>query len=509
MSRAVGPHFFGPEDSQFFHSFNVNKRSLTLDLMSAESAMIGLQLNLSKCEVWWPSRSEAWDIFPAAVRRIDTDGVEFLGAGIGSSDFINSITVRRVEKASTLHDLIPEMDDPQCEMSLLRNCAGVCKVTHALWTSPPCAISAATASFDNSLRGCLEKVSQTSIGDSSWSQASLPISDGGLGLRSASSSAAAAFVASCAVSVPHVRRLLSNEHITLPGMAEAIGTLKTQGCANVEDIIAEGQVPSLQRRLTNPITAKQRQDLLDSSAIRDKARLKSLAADHAGAWLLAVPMPMMGLAIPAREFRVLLRHTLGLQIYSAPRTCPACNSARLDVWGSHSVICGSGGDRISRHNSVRDALYHIAEAAAFSPILEIGHIIPGSQRRPGDITIPDWSGGLPAAIDVTVTSPLQQNTILGAATECGVAARLRQQAKDDAALGLCEAAGVSFLPVAVETFGAWGDVARATIASVARRWADRRGEDRGRAKNWIFQKLSVALQRGNASMLLSRSPVMD
>jgi succinate---hydroxymethylglutarate CoA-transferase len=40
MSRAVGPHFFGPEDSQFFHSFNVNKRSLTLDLMSADGRAV-------------------------------------------------------------------------------------------------------------------------------------------------------------------------------------------------------------------------------------------------------------------------------------------------------------------------------------------------------------------------------------------------------------------------------------------------------------------------------------
>ena len=32
MARAVGPYFFGPEDSQFFHSFNINKKSLTLDL---------------------------------------------------------------------------------------------------------------------------------------------------------------------------------------------------------------------------------------------------------------------------------------------------------------------------------------------------------------------------------------------------------------------------------------------------------------------------------------------
>ncbi|MHA1569837.1 MAG: CaiB/BaiF CoA transferase family protein, partial [Alphaproteobacteria bacterium] len=32
MSRAVGPHFFTPEDSEFFHAYNRNKKSLTLDL---------------------------------------------------------------------------------------------------------------------------------------------------------------------------------------------------------------------------------------------------------------------------------------------------------------------------------------------------------------------------------------------------------------------------------------------------------------------------------------------
>ena len=32
MARGVGPHFFGPRDSHFFHAFNRNKRSITLDL---------------------------------------------------------------------------------------------------------------------------------------------------------------------------------------------------------------------------------------------------------------------------------------------------------------------------------------------------------------------------------------------------------------------------------------------------------------------------------------------
>lgn len=40
MSRAVGPHFFAPGDSQFFHSFNRNKKSLTLDLGREEGQAV-------------------------------------------------------------------------------------------------------------------------------------------------------------------------------------------------------------------------------------------------------------------------------------------------------------------------------------------------------------------------------------------------------------------------------------------------------------------------------------
>jgi len=40
MSRAVGPHFFAPGDSEFFHSFNRNKKSLTLDLSRPEGQRV-------------------------------------------------------------------------------------------------------------------------------------------------------------------------------------------------------------------------------------------------------------------------------------------------------------------------------------------------------------------------------------------------------------------------------------------------------------------------------------
>ena len=40
MSRAVGPHFFAPGDSEFFHSFNRNKKSVTLDLTRPEGQAV-------------------------------------------------------------------------------------------------------------------------------------------------------------------------------------------------------------------------------------------------------------------------------------------------------------------------------------------------------------------------------------------------------------------------------------------------------------------------------------
>lgn len=44
VGRGVGPHFFGPGDSQFFQTFNRNKRSIGLDLKKPEGKRIFLDL---------------------------------------------------------------------------------------------------------------------------------------------------------------------------------------------------------------------------------------------------------------------------------------------------------------------------------------------------------------------------------------------------------------------------------------------------------------------------------
>ena len=45
-----------------------------LELIASHGPALGLHLNLSKNEIWWPSRQENIDIFPPDVKRINTRG---------------------------------------------------------------------------------------------------------------------------------------------------------------------------------------------------------------------------------------------------------------------------------------------------------------------------------------------------------------------------------------------------------------------------------------------------
>ena len=188
---------------------------------------------------------------------------------------------------------------------------------------------------------------------------------------------------------------------------------------------------------------------------------------------------------------------LGLPLYSISRTCPACNKVLLDIYGDHSLICGSGSERTNRHKCVRDTLYHIMNSAGLSPSLETANLIPDTIRRPADVSVNNWSLGKSAAIDVSITSPLQNTTILSATIEAGFAAGEREKSKDENIFNNCHDAGIIFLPFVVETLGTWGQTAKDIM------------ENNYKSLNWIYQKLSVAIHRGNANMIISRSPIVE
>ena len=84
------------------------------------------------------------------------------------------------------------------------------------------------------------------------------------------------------------------------------------------------------------------------------------------------------------------------------------------------------------------------------------------------------------------------------------AINMRKAAKNRAHLENCRAQGISFKPLVVETFGGWDADAVKTLKKLGRHSARRRGKNDAIEIKQFFQRISVALQRGNASLLIDR-----
>ena len=227
---------------------------------------------------------------------------------------------------------------------------------------------------------------------------------------------------------------------------------------------------------------------------REEARLLSLKLPHAGDWLNLVPSPALGLHLRPLEFTAVAKYRLGMNIYSKAGKCPAC-PAMSDQLGDHAMCCGTGGERISRHNGLRDAIHSTAVTAALGPSKEGRFLIPGDDRRPADVMIPHWTGGRDTALDVTVTNPLQSATVAHAATTPGFALQKIYNSKMSKAEADCRQQGIVFLPLDAESLGGWHDVAVMQLRKLASAVARQTGQEEGQASQHLFQPVSAPAER--------------
>ena len=163
----------------------------------------------------------------------------------------------------------------------------------------------------------------------------------------------------------------------------------------VEDI----DVPLHQKSLSRLIDETCFNTLAESSPdVRSKALALSSFLPHAGDWLNVILCPALGLCLLDQEFRLCLNYWLGLRITAEDSSCPACGKSSIaDPLGDHQVGCGRNGDRIHRHDALRDALFSAAQSAALAPRKEVPSLIPGTRSRPADIFLPNWCRGRPQA----------------------------------------------------------------------------------------------------------------
>ena len=68
----------------------------------------------------------------------------------------------------------------------------------------------------------------------------------------------------------------------------------------------------------------------------------------------------------------------------------------------------------------------------------------------------------------------------------------------------CRREGIVFLPLAVETLGGWHPEGAAVVQRLAVALARHTGEDELEQTRFLFQRLAVCLQKGNASLVHNR-----
>ena len=131
-------------------------------------------------------------------------------------------------------------------------------------------------------------------------------------------------------------------------------------------------------------------------------------------------------------------------------------------------------------------------------------LIPTSQSRPADVFVENWIDGRKMAFDISVVSPTQEAILHQAAVSAGAAIEMRKATKIRTHHNNCRGQGVTFQPLVVETFGGWDKDATKYLKEIARLDARRWGKNDAIEIKHFFQRLSVALQRGNAALLINR-----
>ena len=199
------------------------------------------------------------------------------------------------------------------------------------------------------------------------------------------------------------------------------------------------------------------------------------------------------------------KYRLGCPVFPTSGKCPACPNFS-DKEGDHAISCGYQGERTARHNHLRDLLYHTALSAALGPTREDRALIPGTEARPADVLLPNWTGGRDTALDVTVINPLQTSLVAQAAATPGHALNVAYNRKMTQSAEACRLEGMVFTPLVAETLGGWHESAVEQVKKLGSALARHTGQEESDKIRHLYQGLAVRLAKGNASLFLNRTP---
>ena len=376
---------------------------------------------------------------------------------------------------------------------LLRSCFGAPKVLHLLRCSPSfdCDV---LPEFDVLLRTGLTDILNCAMSDAQWLQASLPVKDGGLGVRRVAVLAPSAFLASAASTLRLQDDILApgDRCLTLDVYIDAASSMWSAMSSSAE--MPQPPVSFKQSQWDRPIinceAARVKESYTDSLNL---ARLAAVSAPHSGDWLHALPITSCGLRLDDEAIRVSAGLRLGVNL-CIPHTCPC--GATVDCTGVHGLSCHLAFGRQARHHLVNDIVWRAMSAAGVPSTKEPVGLLRDDGKRPDGLSLIPWKGGRAVTWDVTVVNPLAQSYMNHSGDDWtpGWAAEQAAARKEVKYSGLPPS--LLFQPVAFECLGAINSSGLDFITDIGRLTAEITGEPR--STQFLFQRLSVAVQRFNS-----------
>ncbi|KAF0288994.1 Ubiquitin carboxyl-terminal hydrolase 2 [Amphibalanus amphitrite] len=476
------------------------------DLHSLAKALteLGLQLNPAKCEVAiidaapQLARNAAVDSIRSVlpeITEIPLHSVTLLGAPLLDA----SLTAAANGAAELIGRLCTRLThlDRHTGLFFLVHYASAPRLQYLLRSAPLYKVVPALKLVDELVRETLVDITNVNINDQLWEQAKLPFRLGGLGVRSVEDLALPCYISSLHAALPLLRSIS-------PGLLPVSGVPPTLQTAihRFSEVTGTEQLPP-----ASAASSQRAWDTLSATAIRDKmvnsanqlhrARLVAASQPHTAAWLQAVPVPSLGLHLDEESVRVAVALRLGATVCEQHR-CRLCGR-QVDQLGHHGLSCVKSAGRLPRHAQLNDVVRRGLASAGIPSILEPVGLDRGDGKRPDGLTLFPYSGGMCLTWDATCADTFADTVLIQTALEPGAAARAAEDRKRRHYSEI--SSRFKFVPIAVETSGVLGPATSKFIRELGQLITTRTGERR--ETEWLLQRLSIAVVRGNAAAVLA------
>lgn len=458
---------------------------------------IGLCLNQQKSEIICEdpvTRGTILVAFPGA-KVVDPLVACLLGSPLAGEDFVSETLQEKVASLRILGGRL-EYIAAHDAILLLRNSFAIPKLLYLLRTTP-CFQSPILAVYDSTLKSIVSNITNTCFAndDPAWTQATLPVRLGGLGIRSAVQLAPSAFLASAAAALDLINHILPARLQSLP--IPYVDAALAAWSSDHDSPPPSGVAACLQKAWDNPKVTRMADDLLEHAPDDvSRARLLAVSAPESGAWLHALPVSSLGLRMDDNTIRCAVGLRLGSTLCH-PHSCRHCG-AEVDHLATHGLRCRRSEGRHFRHSAVNDVISRAFSSAKIPSRLEPSGLDRSDGKRPDGVTMVPWKFGKPLVWDATCPDTLAPSYRGLATSNTGAVAAAAEERKEAKYANLSR--GHSFIPIAIETLGAFGPKTLVFLKDLGRRIQYQSNEPK--SLTYMLQRLSVAVQRGNSASIM-------